>query len=118
MLRAKGTWAPPPPARPLEVTPESVLRSLSWKAGTMRVPSWGMWGDRTNSGGRRSAQQSSGPALSKGETPLPSASAERVSNFSSTEKCRWDVLTWGGDIQAWDASLLGSAFIIHYGGGL
>ena len=35
---------PPPLVMLLEVTPEFVFRSLSWKAGTMRVPSWGVCG--------------------------------------------------------------------------
>ena len=75
-------------------------------------------GGRTNSGGRRSAQQSSGVALSKGKTPLPSASAEWVSNFSSTEKRRWDILMWGGATRAgtplcWAALLLSTMGAVY-----
>lgn len=88
MLRAMGTRAPLPLARLLEVTPESVLRSLSWKTSTMTVPSWGVWG--------AGLTQEGDGALSGGKTPLPSSSAKQVSDFSSTEQCGRDAPMWGG----------------------
>lgn len=108
MLRAMGTWAPLPLARLLEVTPESVLRSLSWKTSTMRVPSWGVWG--------AGLTQEGDGALSGGKTPLPSSSAKQVSDFSSTEKCGRDAPMCVGGYSCRDASPWSSAFIIHYVG--